>query len=70
MPKSYRHLWPRLVSFENLHTAWRNARRGKRGLPAVASFDIVAEDMLFELQAQLEQAATLASGLLKTASGG
>ncbi|MBK9941559.1 MAG: group II intron reverse transcriptase domain-containing protein [Kouleothrix sp.] len=55
MPKSYRHLWPRLVSFENLHTAWRNARRGKRGLPAVASFDIVAEDMLFELQAQLEQ---------------
>lgn len=54
MPKSYLHLWPQIVSFENLHWAWRNARRGKRGVPSVASFEIAAEDALFELQEQLE----------------
>jgi hypothetical protein len=44
MPKSYRQLWPQLISFENLHWAWRQARRGKRGMASVASFEIAAED--------------------------
>jgi RNA-directed DNA polymerase len=54
MPKSFRNLWPQVVSFENLHWAWRNARRGKRGTASVASFDIAAEDHVFALQDALE----------------
>lgn len=55
MPKTYRNLWSQLISFENLCTAWRNARRGKRGKPAVAEFEIAAEDHIFALQAQLDE---------------
>ena len=28
--KSYRHLYPQLCTWENLHRAWRKARLGKR----------------------------------------
>jgi hypothetical protein len=55
MPKTYRHLWPQVVSFDNLHRAWCHARRGKRGTPAVAGFELVAEDELFALQEELKQ---------------
>ena len=28
--KTYKNLYPQIYSFENLHTAYRKARRGKR----------------------------------------
>jgi len=29
--KTYKHLYPQVVDFENLYLAWRKARKGKRG---------------------------------------
>lgn len=29
--KSYRNLYPQIVTWYNLHEAWRKARKGKRG---------------------------------------
>jgi hypothetical protein len=36
--KSYRDLWPRITSFENLYLAFRRARRGKRDRAEVADW--------------------------------
>lgn len=54
MAKTVRNLWPRLVSFENLWTAYLAARRGKRARPAVAAYDLDAETRLLRLQERLE----------------
>ncbi|MDQ2997130.1 MAG: reverse transcriptase/maturase family protein [Chloroflexota bacterium] len=54
MPKTYRNLWPQLVSFENLWLAYLAARRGKRARPAVAAYDLDAETRLLRLQERLE----------------
>ncbi|MBK9945511.1 MAG: group II intron reverse transcriptase domain-containing protein [Kouleothrix sp.] len=54
MPKTYRNLWPQLVSFENLWRAYLAARRGKRARPAVAAYDLDAETRLLRLQERLE----------------
>ncbi len=54
MPKTFRHLWPQLVSFENLWLAYLAARRGKRARPGVASYELEAETRLLRLQEQLE----------------
>lgn len=54
MPKTYRNLWPQLVSFENLWRAYLAARRGKRARPAVAAYDLDAETRLLGLQERLE----------------
>ncbi len=54
MPKTYRHLWPELVSFENLWAAYLAARRGKRRRPAVAAYELDAETRLLRLQERLE----------------
>ncbi len=36
--KSYRNLYPQIVTWYNLHEAWRKARKGKRGkVPAANS---------------------------------
>ena len=55
MPKTFRHLWPQLVSFENLWLAYLAARRDKRARPAVAAFDLDAESRLLRLQEDAEQ---------------
>ena len=47
-------LWSRMVSFENLHAAWRKARRGKKRSPAVAEFALRLETSLLKLQHELE----------------
>lgn len=39
--KSYRNLYPDIVSFDNLYYAWCKARRGKRYKPGAASFEDV-----------------------------
>jgi retron-type reverse transcriptase len=54
MPKTYRHLWPQVISFENLWLAYLAARRGKRARPAVAAYDLDAETRLLRLQERLE----------------
>ncbi len=41
--KRYGHLWPEIVSFENLWEAFRKAARGKRRRPDVAQFFLKAE---------------------------
>ncbi|MDY7095576.1 MAG: reverse transcriptase domain-containing protein [Acidobacteriota bacterium] len=41
------HSWPSLLR------AWRKARRGKRNLPAAASFELTAPESLLVLQAEL-----------------
>lgn len=53
MPKTFRNLWPQLVSFENLWHAYLAARRGKRGRPAVAAFDLDADTRILRLQERL-----------------
>jgi hypothetical protein len=47
-------LGPRLVSFENLLDAYRKARRGKGGSPAVAEFGLNLERELLLLQRELQ----------------
>ncbi len=37
--KTYKILYHRISSFSNLYWAWRDARRGKRDRPAVASLE-------------------------------
>ena len=54
MPKSFRRLWPQLVSFENLWGAYLAARRGKRARLAVAAFDLDADTRILRLQEALE----------------
>jgi hypothetical protein len=46
-------LWESLVSFDNLHLAWRKARLGKANRPAVARFALDLEHNLLRLQQQL-----------------
>jgi RNA-directed DNA polymerase len=57
MPKTYRNLWPELVSFENLWRAYLAARRGKRSRPAVAAYELDADTRLLRLQERLEAGA-------------
>jgi len=65
MPKTFRDLWPQLVSFENLWAAYMAARRGKRGRPAVAAYELKAETRLLRLQERLE-AGTYQPGAYRT----
>lgn len=55
MPKTFRALWPQLVSFANLWHAYLAARRGKRARPAVAAYDLDAESRLLRLQTRLAE---------------
>ncbi len=51
--KSYRNLYPRIVTWHNLHGAWRKARKGKRGKVPAASFEYNLEENLLALQDEL-----------------
>ncbi len=62
MPKTYRNLWPQLVSFENLWLAYLAARRGKRSRRGVASYDFDTELRLLRLQERLESGAYAPGG--------
>ncbi|PKO60370.1 MAG: RNA-dependent DNA polymerase, partial [Betaproteobacteria bacterium HGW-Betaproteobacteria-17] len=53
MSKRYYHLWPEVTAFANLLLAFRKARRGKRGRPAVAAFEYDLESNVLALQAEL-----------------
>ncbi len=47
-------LWPQLIEFENLLSAWQKARRGKRQTPEAARFEFYLEKELIRLQRQLQ----------------
>jgi retron-type reverse transcriptase len=54
MPKTYKHLYPRICAFENLYRAHRQARRGgKRRRPAVAAFEHDLGENLLRLREDL-----------------
>lgn len=52
--KTYKHLFPTIVSFKNLYLAYKAAARGKRGQKNVAAFELNLEDNLFQLQQELQ----------------
>ena len=51
--KTYRHLYPKICTWENLYQAWRKARKGKRGKPAAATFEFNLEANLIALHREL-----------------
>jgi len=53
--KTYKHLYPQVCSFENLHLAYLKAKKGKSGKPPVAAFMRKREDEIFALQSELRE---------------
>jgi retron-type reverse transcriptase len=54
MPKTYKHLYPKICAFENLYQAHRKARRGgKRKRPEVAAFEHDLGENLLRLREEL-----------------
>jgi hypothetical protein len=51
--KTYKNLYPQLCTWANLETAYRQARKGKRGTQAVADFEYAWESNLLRLQEAL-----------------
>ena len=51
--KTYKNLYPQIYTFENLHTAYRRARKGKRCRVEVAAFEFDMEHHLLQLQSEL-----------------
>jgi RNA-directed DNA polymerase len=55
VPKTFKHLYPQIYSFEALYRAYRQARRGgKRKHQAVAAFECHLEEGLWDLHAELQ----------------
>ena len=55
--KSYKQLFERVSSFDNLHRAYRKARRGKRDKPEVFRFDLRQEEEILRLERELRDEA-------------
>jgi RNA-directed DNA polymerase len=51
--KTYKNIYPSIYTYENLHTAWRKAARGKRKSPEVAGFEYHLIDNLLQLEEEL-----------------
>jgi retron-type reverse transcriptase len=51
--KTYKNLYPQIITFENLRLAFKKAARGKRSRPDVAHFEYYLEPNLVRLQAEL-----------------
>jgi len=52
--KTYKNLYPQIMSFDNLYEAWRKARKGKRYKPSAAVFEQNLEVELLQLHHELE----------------
>ncbi len=52
--KTYRNLYPKICTFENLYLAYRAARRGKRSHASVAAFEYDQESELLRLRDELQ----------------
>jgi len=55
--KTYKNLYPQIYTFENLYSAYRQARKGKRSRVEVAAFEFDMERNLLQLQAELYEQA-------------
>lgn len=55
MGKVYRHLYGQIYDWENLLLAWRTARKGKRGQPPAATFEMNVAENLLDIQAELAE---------------
>lgn len=53
--KALNHAYDKVVAFENLHTAWKKARKGKKDRSEVAAFEFNLEYSLLSLQEELIQ---------------
>lgn len=53
MTKTYRNLWPEVMSWRNLLAAYRKCRRRKRHKPEAVQFDFLWESNLLRLQREL-----------------
>ncbi len=53
MARVYRHLWRDIVSFENIHLAFRKAARGKRSRSSIGALEFHLEENLVELRQEL-----------------
>jgi retron-type reverse transcriptase len=51
--KTYKHLWGKFISFENLYSAAMKSQRGKRWKPATLAFNFELESKLLKLQDEL-----------------
>jgi len=51
--KSYKHLYLQICAWENIYSAWRKARKGKRGREPAAAFEFDLESNLVQLQREL-----------------
>ena len=51
--KTYKNIYPKICTYENLHAAWRKAARGKRKAPEVATFEYFLTDNLLQLEQEL-----------------
>ncbi|MBI5347198.1 MAG: group II intron reverse transcriptase domain-containing protein [Candidatus Aenigmarchaeota archaeon] len=54
MAKTYENLYERLCSFENLHLAYRKARKNKRHKKSIIEFELLLEENLLQLKHELE----------------
>lgn len=54
MAKSFRNLWPKFISWDNLLLAYRRCRRRKRYKPAAVRFQFQWEEELLRLQQELK----------------
>lgn len=53
MAKTYKHLFPQIYAFDNLHAAYFRARRGKRERAEVQRFELDLEGEIIQLQNEL-----------------
>lgn len=51
--KTFKYLYAKITTFENLYLAYRQARKGKRGKAPVADFELNLESHLIKLQEEL-----------------
>lgn len=51
--KTFKNLYPKIHTFENLEIAFHKARKGKRSRPNVAAFETELAQNLLELQDDL-----------------
>ncbi len=52
--KTYKHLYPQVITFENLLQAWHKARQGKRYKQAAAEFECHLDEEMTDLCHELE----------------
>jgi retron-type reverse transcriptase len=52
--KTYKNIYPKICTYQNLYHAWRKAAKGKRKAPEVADFEYFLTDNLLQLEKELQ----------------